>query len=181
MIDRDYFAKGMGHEPGEETVPEPNPDEAVVFEEFFTVGLWMPPHPVLSDILPKFQVQIHQLTPNTIIQLLKYIWEVVSFEDVPSAEGFTKRYELHYQPMKIEVDGVEVQGQYGCLNFHVKHESHREKLTVAVKNKWSRAWTQAWFYCKVPLLCSSSRRLGKCIFCFAFPYDGTGFCDRSTA
>jgi hypothetical protein len=107
---------------------------------------------VLSDILSKFQVQIHQLTPNTIIQLLKYIWEVVSFEDVPSAEGFAKRYELHYQPMKIEVDGVEVQGQYGCLNFHAKHESHREKLTVADKNKWSRAWTQAWFYCKVPLL-----------------------------
>jgi hypothetical protein len=45
MIDRGYFAKGMGHEPGEETVLEPNPDEAVVFEEFFTIGLRMPRTP----------------------------------------------------------------------------------------------------------------------------------------
>jgi hypothetical protein len=42
MIANDYFTKGMGHEPGEETVPEPNSDEAVVFEEFFIAGLRMP-------------------------------------------------------------------------------------------------------------------------------------------
>jgi hypothetical protein len=29
----------MAHEPEEETVPEPNSNEAVVFEEFFTAGL----------------------------------------------------------------------------------------------------------------------------------------------
>jgi hypothetical protein len=62
MIDNSYFAKGMGHEPREETVPELNPDEAVIFEEFFTAGLRMPPHPVLSDIMLNFQVQIHHLT-----------------------------------------------------------------------------------------------------------------------
>jgi hypothetical protein len=42
MIDRGYFTEGMGREPGEETVLEPHPDEAVVFEEFFTTGLRMP-------------------------------------------------------------------------------------------------------------------------------------------
>jgi hypothetical protein len=42
MIDRGYSTKGMGREPGEETVPEPHPDEAVVFEEFFTTGVRMP-------------------------------------------------------------------------------------------------------------------------------------------
>jgi hypothetical protein len=55
--------------------------------------------------------------------LSKYIWAVTGFGGIPSAEGFTKRYELHYQPRKIEVDGVEVQGQYKWLNFHVKHGS----------------------------------------------------------
>jgi hypothetical protein len=29
----------MGHEPGEDTVSEPNGDEVVAFEEFFTAGL----------------------------------------------------------------------------------------------------------------------------------------------
>jgi hypothetical protein len=88
---------------------EPNADEAVVFEEFFTGGLRMPPHPVLANILLKFQVQIHQLTPNVIVQLSKYIWAVTSFGGAPSAEGFAKSYELHYQLRKIDVDGVEVQ------------------------------------------------------------------------
>jgi hypothetical protein len=134
MIDSGYFSEGMGHEPGEETVPEPNPDKVVVFE-FFTAGLQMPPHLVLSNILLNFQVQIHQLTPNAIVQLSKYIWVVTSFGGVPWAEGFAKRYELHYQPRKIEVDGVEVQGQYGCLNFHVKcGGSERDLLLLSRTN-----------------------------------------------
>jgi hypothetical protein len=110
MIDSDYFTKGMAREPGEETVPEPNSDKVVVFEEFFIAGLRMPPHSMLADILLKFQVQIHQLTPNAIVQLSKYIWVVRSFGGVPSAEGFTKRYELHYQPRKMEVEGLRCKG-----------------------------------------------------------------------
>jgi hypothetical protein len=54
----------MGREPREETIPECNAVEAMVFKEFFIAGLRMPPHPVLADILLKFQVQIHQLTRN---------------------------------------------------------------------------------------------------------------------
>jgi hypothetical protein len=96
--------------------------------------------------------------------LSKYIWVVTSFGGVPSAEGFTNRNELHYQPRKIKVDGVEVQGQYGCLNFHVKHESQWAKHTVAVMNKWSKAWMQAWFYLKVPLLWSPSLGQGNGIY-----------------
>jgi hypothetical protein len=56
----------------------------------------MPLHSVLADILLKFQVQLHQLTPNVIAQLSKYFWVVASFGGIPSADGFVKRYELHY-------------------------------------------------------------------------------------
>jgi hypothetical protein len=38
------------------------------------------------------------------------------------------------------------------------------KLTVVVKNKWSGAWSQAWFYYKVPLFQIPSPGQGKCIF-----------------
>jgi hypothetical protein len=96
MIDNGYFAEGMGCEHGGETVLEPQADEAVIFEELFTARLRMPLHPVLSNILLKFQVQLHQLTPNAIVQLSKYIWEVTRFGGIPSAGGFAKRYELHY-------------------------------------------------------------------------------------
>jgi hypothetical protein len=74
-----YFVKGNARMPGEETISEPLADEAVVFEEFFTAGLWMPPHRTLAEILLKFQVQLHQLTPNAIAQLSKYLWAVSSF------------------------------------------------------------------------------------------------------
>jgi hypothetical protein len=43
-------------------VPERNPNEVVVFEEFYVARLWMPPHPAFPEILLKFRVQLHQLT-----------------------------------------------------------------------------------------------------------------------
>jgi hypothetical protein len=54
-----YFAEGSTRVPGEETVPKPTDDEVVVFEEFFTAGLHMPPHPALTEILLKYRVQLH--------------------------------------------------------------------------------------------------------------------------
>jgi hypothetical protein len=63
MIDNDYFEEVMGREPGEETIPEPQPDEAMVFEEFVTAGLRMPPHPMLSDILLNFRCSYTNLLP----------------------------------------------------------------------------------------------------------------------
>jgi hypothetical protein len=51
-------------------MPEPNPNEVVIFEEFFAAGLWMSPYPAFTDILLKFWVQLHQLTPNTNAQVV---------------------------------------------------------------------------------------------------------------
>jgi hypothetical protein len=51
-----YFAEGLACESGEETVPEPNTNEAIVFKEFFVVGLRMPPHLTLMEILLMFWV-----------------------------------------------------------------------------------------------------------------------------
>jgi hypothetical protein len=59
-----YFAEGVAREPREETILEPADDEVIVFEEFFTTGLRMPPHQALTDILVKYRVQLHQLTSN---------------------------------------------------------------------------------------------------------------------
>jgi hypothetical protein len=50
-----------------ESMPEPRANKVVIFEDFFTIGLDMPPHPVQADILHKFQVQLHHLTLNAIV------------------------------------------------------------------------------------------------------------------
>jgi hypothetical protein len=102
----------------------------------------MPPQPALMNILVKFHVQLHQLTPNAFAQFSKYFWAMMSFSGKPNGDGFAKCYELHYQPKKVGGDKYQ---QFGCMNFHGRQGS-RVKLTSVIKNKWSKAW----FYCKVP-------------------------------
>jgi hypothetical protein len=102
-----YFTEGSAREPGEEIVLEPNSDEAIVFEDFFTAGLRMSPRHVLIKILLKFQVQLHQLTLNAIVPMSKYFWAVLSFGGEPSSDSFAKCHKLHYQPKKVPVDGFD--------------------------------------------------------------------------
>jgi hypothetical protein len=73
-----------------------------------------------------------------IVQLSKYVRAVVGFGGVPSGSGFADD-DIHCQPKKMNVDGTDVQEQYGCINFHAKHYvGHGVKLlTLAVKNKWA--------------------------------------------
>ena len=58
---------------GEETILEPKEDEVVVFKSFFRVGLWFPLYEMIGEVLKKFEIYLHQLTPNTIIRLNVYI------------------------------------------------------------------------------------------------------------
>jgi hypothetical protein len=90
---------------------------------------------------------------------------VASFRGIPSADGFLKRYELHYEPQKMAVGGTDVLAQFGCINFHAKcYGCQGARLTVTVKNKWTGGWTRAWFYCKVPLLRSPVPIQGKGVY-----------------
>jgi hypothetical protein len=56
MSSLSYFAEGDACAPREETVPKPVDDEVIVFKEVFVVGLWLPPHSTLTEILLKFWV-----------------------------------------------------------------------------------------------------------------------------
>jgi hypothetical protein len=67
MVEKGHSADSEARAPGAEAVPEPHGDEDVVYEDFFLAGLCMPPHLALADILHKFQVQLHQFTPNAIV------------------------------------------------------------------------------------------------------------------
>jgi hypothetical protein len=154
MVEKGYFAEGEAREPGVKMISKPDGDEAVVYEDFFVAGLRMPLHPISGDILLHFQAQPHQPTPNVMAQLLKYFWVVDNFRGSPVSNTFVKRYELHYQPKKVETPEGEMAAQYGYLNFHAKRDGG-PKLSLAIKNKWSAGWMRYWFYCRKPCLCSS--------------------------
>jgi hypothetical protein len=59
MVEKGYFPEGGARTLGAEIVPEPDNDEAVVYEDFFHVGLRMPPDPALADTLLHVQAQLN--------------------------------------------------------------------------------------------------------------------------
>jgi hypothetical protein len=58
---------------GEEITPKPGKDEVVVFKSFFKASLRFPLNKMIADVLKKFGIYIHQLTPNAIVRLSVYI------------------------------------------------------------------------------------------------------------
>jgi hypothetical protein len=90
-----YFGNRVGRVPGAEEIPE-SEGEIVVFEAFFTAGLRLPAHRFVAEVLQRFEVQIHQLTPNAMVALAKYVWAVNSYGGQPSVEVFAKNYCLHW-------------------------------------------------------------------------------------
>lgn len=50
-------------------MPEPWACEAIVFRDFFVAGLRFPLEKFVSDVLTRFDCQLHQLTPNSISRL----------------------------------------------------------------------------------------------------------------
>jgi hypothetical protein len=73
-----YFGGGVARVPGIEEVPEPE-GELVVFEAFFTAGLRLHAHRFVGEVLRRFNVQVHQLTPNVVVALSKYVWATTSY------------------------------------------------------------------------------------------------------
>jgi hypothetical protein len=95
-----YFGNDIGCVPGAEEVPEPE-GELVVFEVFFIVGLRLPAHRFVAEVLQRFEVQVHQLTPNVVVALAKYVWAATLYDGQPPIEVFAKNYCLHWKKRKI--------------------------------------------------------------------------------
>jgi hypothetical protein len=138
-----YFGSGVGHVTGAEEVPEPE-GELVVFEAFFTAGLHLPAHLFVVEALQRFEVQVHQLTPNAVVALAKYVWAVTLYGGQPSVEVFAKHYCLHWQKRKI---GHKI-AQFGSCTFTPKTgKTSMEvvELVPCARNKWGN-WCDFWFY-----------------------------------
>jgi hypothetical protein len=117
MVKLGYFSeakKELVRFGGEETTPKPEKNEVVVFKSFFKAGLRFPLNGMIADVLKKFGVYLHQLTPNAIVRLSVYIWALRSQGVEPFGEGFCRVHELHYQT-KARGDGLHE--NFGCYNF----------------------------------------------------------------
>jgi hypothetical protein len=67
-----------------------------VFEAFFAASLCLLEHQFVVEVLRGFEVHIHQLTPNAMVALAKYVWAIFSYGGEPSVEVFAKNYCMHW-------------------------------------------------------------------------------------
>jgi hypothetical protein len=138
-----YFGRGVARVPGAEEVLEPE-GELVVFEAFFAAGLRLPAHRFVGEVLRRFNVQVHQLTPNAVVALSKYVWATTSYGGQPLVEVFAKYYCLHWQKRMI---GNKI-AQFGSCTFTPKTgKTSMEviELVPCARNKWGN-WWEFWFY-----------------------------------
>jgi hypothetical protein len=136
--------KGLIRFGGEETIPKPENDEAVVFKSFFKAGLRFPLHGMIADVLENFEIYLHQLTPNAIVRLSVYIWALRSQGVEPLAEAFCRVHELHYQT-KAREDGLNE--NFDCYNFAYRKDM--KTPVVSYRSKWLTDWKSEWFYVKI--------------------------------
>jgi hypothetical protein len=129
---------------GKEITPKPQKDEIVIFKSFLKAGLRFPLNRMIADVLKKFGIYFHQLTPNAIVRLNVYIWALRSQGVEPFAEGFCRVHELHYQT-KARKDGLHE--NFGCYNFAYRKTT--KFPVISYRSKWPAGWKSEWFYIKV--------------------------------
>jgi hypothetical protein len=58
---------------GENNVPLPEADEVLVFRSFMKAGLRFPLHRMLVEVLKRFEIFLHQLSPEGLIKVGVFI------------------------------------------------------------------------------------------------------------
>jgi hypothetical protein len=120
----------------DKVVPELRNDEVVIFKSFFRAGLWFPLYKMIGEVLKKFEIYLHQLTPNAILRLSVYMWALRSQGKSANAEGFCRVHELHYQT-KARADGLHK--NLGCYNFAYRKDTPDPVISYCTK--WPTGWT----------------------------------------
>jgi hypothetical protein len=152
-----YFPAGDGRAPLDEQVPTPAPDEVVVFRDFFVCGLRFLCDPMLVDILDKFSVKIHQLSPNSFLELSKFFWIMRTFRCNFSADVFARLFEMVIEPRVIKLgDGQYRESHFGCCTFNTHRQNTRRRLTriqiaPCCKTNFIKDWNSYWLYVKVDM------------------------------
>ena len=90
-------------------------------------------------MLRRLQIQIRQLTLNTMVALAKFFWAVTSYIGEPSVEVFAKNYSLRWQ--KKMIGGLIP--QFGSCSFTLRTKKTSGEVVEIVscaKNKWGNWW-----------------------------------------
>jgi hypothetical protein len=64
--------------PRNETTPMLGKNKVIVYKRFFKARIWLLMYKMIVKILQRYEVHMHQLTPNAIVRLSIFIWDVRS-------------------------------------------------------------------------------------------------------
>jgi hypothetical protein len=121
---------------GPEIIPRPPPSFRVIFLAFMLRGLSLPPHPFLRGLLFAYGIQLHDLNPNTILNIACFITLCECFLGIEPHWVlwrwiFAIRHPLHYQT-----------GGFSC---QVRPDVPYFNLQMPENNP---GWRTKWFYAK---------------------------------
>jgi hypothetical protein len=125
-----FFPVGDACAPADEQVPTPEADEVVVFCDIFTCELRFPYNHVLPAILDRFSMKIHQLSPNSFLELSKFFRIMKTFKCTFGADIFARPFELVIEKDILKLDdGQYYKANYACCTFNTHRQNSRKGLT----------------------------------------------------
>lgn len=121
-----------------------------MFRYFFVAGLSFPLESFVAEVLALFEVQLHQLTPNTIARLSIFAMAMNMTRSELLANTFARFYKIQQQRNKVQNPeiGKEIYSDFGTYIFIPKKLEDEGGVGADVPqqlNKWPQ-WAQYWFY-----------------------------------
>jgi hypothetical protein len=102
-------------------------------------------------------MKIHWLSPNSFLEISKFIWIMKTFGCNIGADAFARFFELVILPDVIKVDnGQFYEAHYTCCTFNARRQNMRKGITriqIApyCKTNFTDDWSSYWFYVKVDM------------------------------
>jgi hypothetical protein len=102
-------------------------------------------------------MKIHQLSPNSFLEISKFFLIMKTFGCNFSADVFARLFELVIVPNIIKLNGGQYyEAHYTCYTFNTRRQNTRKGLTriqivPCCKTNLSKDWSSYWFYVKVDM------------------------------
>jgi hypothetical protein len=129
---------------GEDTTTMLKEDEVVIFRSFLSARLRFPLYKMVVGVLKRFDIYLHQLTPDAIMRMMLFTWDVRRQDIDPSMECFCQIHELHYQTKAVCEERLH--NNFSCYNFAYRKEAQFPSL--ACRSNWLKLCTKEWSYVK---------------------------------
>jgi hypothetical protein len=125
-------------------VPAPEENEVVIYRSFVKAGLRFPLSKFVVEVLKTYHIFLHQITPEAIIRMGIFVWEVRSQGLEPSAKCFYNMHELLYETKAIGKE--QYHNNFGCYGFIARPNASYPVPTF--RKRRPGAWMEEWFYVK---------------------------------